>query len=81
MKKRIGNTKLFVDILPLTTGIQKILLDMARDGKDPLYPIKNFETYIVNRFNCSFKEAELITEKILSSGIIRMSIYDQCFTL
>lgn len=81
MKKHILGTVLHADVLRLTTGIQAALISMAQDGKEPLYPISVFESYVVRKFNCKESDAEKLTEKILNTGIIRMSIYDQCFTL
>lgn len=81
--KRVRNMKTLtkVDAVPLAIGIQKILLDMAKKGNDPKYPVEYFEQMIMDRKQVSRKAAELVTEKILGTGIIRFSIYENCFVL
>ena len=68
-----------VNKIALATGIQQILLDMARRGEIPAYPIENFEHNVMKRKKLSRGSAQIVTGLILSTGIISRSGND--FTL
>jgi len=61
----------------LATGIQGILLDMPKNRQR--YPIKMFESMIMDRKQVSPEAARLVTEKIVLTGILR--IQDDNFVL
>ena len=70
-----------VDAIKLATGIQQILLDMAKAGIEPSYPIDNFEHNIVERKQVTRKEAGRVTELVINTGIIRWDLGSNAFVL
>lgn len=65
----------------LATGIRDILLDMKRAGKEPSYPVKEFERLIMESKGVSKKEAEKVTEAVINTGIIQWEIYGNNFII
>lgn len=70
-----------IDAVPLAIGIQQILLDMVKKGNDPRFPVEYFEQIVMNRHDVSKQDAELVTERIINTGIIRWELGANCFVL
>lgn len=70
-----------IDSVKLACGIQQVLLQMVKDGKDAKYPIGPFEALIMKQHNVPLAEAEKVTEKVINTGIIRWCLNDNCFVL
>ena len=73
-----------IDSVKLASGIQAILLDMAK-GKEPdfepSYPVAESERLICESKGVSKKEAERVTEEVINTGIIRWKIFGNNFVL
>lgn len=70
-----------IDAVRLATGIQSILLDMYKKHGSAQYPIAEFERLIMESKQVDKESAELVTEKVINTGIIRWSLTDNCFVL
>jgi hypothetical protein len=65
-----------IDAEKLAIGMQKILLDMKKDGiAEPHFPVERFEEMIQEQHGVSKKDAELVTEKMIGTGIVRWEIF------
>lgn len=69
-----------IDRTKLAFGLQKILLDLAQEGKPARYPIAEFERLITRR-GIPKSEAEKVTEAIIETGILRWELGSNCFVL
>ena len=74
-----------IDAVQLAIGLQNILLDMAKKQNlhpsDAKYPVLLFEEMIIDQKNVSKKDAELVTERVINTGILRWDIMANCFIL
>jgi len=74
-----------IDAVQLAVGLQNILLDMAKKQNlhpsDVKYPVLLFEEMIIDQKNVSKKDAELVTERVINTGILRWDIIANCFIL
>lgn len=70
-----------IDAVPLAIGIQQILLDMQKKGNDPRFPVNYFEQILMDNHKVSKESAELVTEKIINTGILRWELGENCFVL
>lgn len=75
------NTITKIDAVPLAIGLQKLLLEMVKDGKEGKYPCRLFEDLIVTTKGVSREDAERVTEKIINTGILRWEMGANCFVL
>lgn len=70
-----------VKAVSLACGLQQILLDMTKKGKDALIPIAWFEDQICQRHGVDRASAELVVERILDTGILRWDMHENAFIL
>lgn len=70
-----------VNAVQLAIGIQSILLDMVKEGKEAKYPVREFERLICETKQVSKQDAERVTEKVINTGIIRGQLCPSCFVL
>lgn len=76
-----------IDAEKLAIGIQQVLLEMLKKGRadDPdyeaSYPVKEFERLIMDEKQVDKKDAELVTERVINTGIVRWEIFGNNFVL
>ena len=75
------NQLIKVEATKLAIGLQKILLDMQKEHGDSYYPVDEFERLIMEQKGVSKKDAELVTERVIATGIIRWEIFSNKFVL
>ena len=74
-----------IDAVQLAIGLQSILLDMVKSQNlhpsEVKYSVLLFEQMIIDEKDVSKKDAELVTERVLKTGILRWDIMANCFIL
>lgn len=64
-------------------GIQRILMDMLKKYPDvePHFPIDRFEQLLMEAKEVSKEDAQMVTQKVVGTGIIRRREEDNAFIL
>lgn len=70
-----------INIDEIKKEILTILWNQEKSGEEPRYSVKKFESELIAGSNLSKKEAELVTEMIISSGALRWEIFGNNFVL
>lgn len=67
----------------LAFGLLDILLDIGKENPDiePSIPVEYLEQLVMTQHGVSKEEAEKVSEAVISTGIIRWRLHDNCIVI
>lgn len=72
-----------IDANAIAHGLLEILLDMEKKNpdKEPSIPVDYVERMVMETKGVDLEEAKKVTEKVISTGILRWSIFENTLVI